>query len=323
MDNKNDNSYPPEKQDRFSDSDNMPSMKSDPAALMSFEQPDYNNGQEDEGERGLFSSSHSRPQQQQQQQYPPASYSQSGPPGGGYQQQQGGYPQQQGGGYPQQQGGYPQQQGGGYPQQQGGYPQQQGGYPQQQGGYPQQQGGGYPQQQGGVAPPPSSISIPLINPKSIPSGFTQSMPEGLYMLARRPNTIKKDKWSEFIRQLNEQLSKAPGSVTQGITDHWIVNLVTLGVAGMTRDMYKSRVQSKSMELVESYNRAEFSEWGIRVLLDAIDTTGDHQLDDSNKGGLYGSRRRLDRHERHMERKAERMGAPSASITLVLVISRSE
>ncbi|KAJ2403047.1 hypothetical protein GGI23_000266 [Coemansia sp. RSA 2559] len=303
MDNKHDNSYPPEKQDHFSGPGNMPSMRSDSSALMSFDQPDSHNGQEEAGERGFFSSGHSR-QQQQQQPYPPASYSQPGPPGGGY-QQQGGYPQQQGG---YQQGGYQQ---GGY--QQGSY-QQQGAYPQQQGGYPQQQGGG-------VAPPPSSISIPLINPKSISSGFTQSMPEGLYMLARRPNTIKRDKWSEFIRQLNEQLAKSPGSVTQGITDHWIVNLVTLGVAGMTRDMYKSRVQTKSMELVECYNRAEFAEWGIRVLLDAIDTAGDHPPEDAahKAGGLHGGRGwRQDKHER----RAERMGVSSSNVTLVLVISRS-
>ncbi|KAJ2216937.1 hypothetical protein EV179_000972 [Coemansia sp. RSA 487] len=319
------------------------SLQAGPAAPMyngSSEHLGNNNGQVSMDERGFQGGGYTG---QQQQPYPPTSYSPSGPPppphGGGYpSSSSGGYPPASS--YPSQQGGYPSQQGGYPPQQyQGdGYPPPSSGAPPSYGVYsppgapPQQQHQGMylppgtappPPPPAGGPPPPSSIRLPLINPHSISSGFTISMPEGLYMLARRPNAINKDKWLEFIRQLNEQLTKSPGSLTQGITEHWVINLATLGVAGMARDMYKSRVQTKAMELVECYNRAEFASWGIRVLLDALDT---NETASAVYHGDHSGRRRfedrMDHRMKRSEQRAERR-ASSSNVTLVLVISRSD
>ncbi|KAJ2212797.1 hypothetical protein IW140_005662 [Coemansia sp. RSA 1813] len=331
MDNRS-NAPPSPKKGSLPGSD-IPSQQEDPIAPMhngSSKHVGINNGHESIDVRGLQGGSYT---EQQQQLHPPASYSSSGPPPPHH---GGEYPSPPSGGYLPASSSYPlqQYQGGGYPPPSSGAPPEYGVYsspevPQQQHQYQYQHQHQHQQQHQGVysppgtAPPPSSICLPLINPRSISSGFTITMPEGLYLLARRPNAINKDMWVEFIRKLNEQLEKSPGSITRGITDHWIIALATLGVAGMARDMIKSKVQSKAMELVECYNRAEFASWGIRVLLDVLDTDEKapvkyHSTHSIRRRFENRMNRRMERDERREERRAS-----SSDDTLVLVISRSD
>ncbi|KAJ2257790.1 hypothetical protein GGH98_000586 [Coemansia sp. RSA 454] len=244
----------------------------------------------DDGERGLFSSNHgpSSSQQQQQQQYPPQNSQQLYQPQNSQQQ----YPPQNS----QQQ--YPSQ----YQQQNP--PQYQELYTQ-----PQQQYNSYQNNSGYNGPAPSTepIHLSLINPQRPNSGFSSAFPERLRALARSP--IDHAKWLHFIQELNGVLAKAPGSVTNGVTDFWIVRLATLGMSTHARNMYSDRVFNNAMELVEKYNQLLFAQSGLVARLKVV--TGM-----SSRNSSYGSNeghnnahgrvqeRREDRRERHNENESK-------------------
>ncbi|KAJ2359127.1 hypothetical protein GGF43_000293 [Coemansia sp. RSA 2618] len=294
-------------------------------------------------ERG-FNEPSSRPPPQQQQfgnngGYPPPQQS-SYPPQ--YNNNGGGYPppqnQQQFGGN----GGYPpsnqyqQQQppqynnnGGGYPSQQqqqynnGGYPSQQ---PQQynNGGYPSQQQQQQQQQQrppqynsndsscGASSSPPEPIYLPLINSLRPQNGFSQSIPERIHTLARRP--IDSAKWTQFITELNETLRKVPGTLAKGATNFWLANVVTLGIAHRAGEMYKDKVFNNAMEVVEKYNRVEFAQFGIRAQLVVVK---DEAVVEQGCGSHAAHNRRYERRQHRRERRGEANEA-----TLELVIDRA-
>ncbi|KAJ2525347.1 hypothetical protein GGI11_000098 [Coemansia sp. RSA 2049] len=294
----------------------------------------------------------SKQQQQQQQSYPPYSSSSSSsspypggypPSGGGGAPYSSGYPPQSYGGYPPSQqygngnngGGYHGHQGPGNSPPYGVYPppqhspqaQYQAGGPSNYYNNNNSNNQGPPSHQAGAGTPspPTPIRLHLVNPKSIPSGFTVVMPEGIYMLARRPNKVDKEKWGEFVRQLNEELAKSPGSLAHGLSSYWIVNLATLGVASIAREALKSKALNKSLKLAELYNRAEFATWGIHV---TIDVTVDHPsaaATDSaggSSGGLLSIGHRENRAARRAERRrSEEHAVPDILVTLV--ISRSD
>ncbi|KAJ2658441.1 hypothetical protein IWW48_004021 [Coemansia sp. RSA 1200] len=335
----------------------------------------YGQGSADSGD-GARGGNFFGSQQNQQQPYPPYSSSSSSspyqggyPPSGGGAPYSSGYPPQSFGGYPPPPGatsssGYPPQHhgnGNGNGDSSGGYHNHQGpGIPPSYGVYPPQQHSPHVQQQAGGPsnyynsnpgplhhagagnpPPPTSIRLQLINPKSIPSGFTVVMPEGIYVLARRPNKIDKEKWGEFIRQLNEELAKSPGSLAHSVSTHWIVNLATLGVASIAREALKSKALNKSLKLAECYNRAEFATWGIRVTVDVTvdpasvataaaaagaDCAGGSSsaINSSSNGGMLSVGHRENRAARRAERRSEdRNHQIAPDILVTLVISRSD
>ncbi|KAJ2693972.1 hypothetical protein GGH99_000906 [Coemansia sp. RSA 1285] len=297
----------------------------------------------------------SKQQQQQQQPYPPYSSSSASsspypggyPPSGGGAPYSSGYPPQSYGGYPPSQqygngnngGGYHGHQGPGNSPPYGVYPPPQHSQSpplaQYQAGGPSNyynnnsnnnnQGPPNHQVGAGTPSPPTPIRLHLVNPKSIPSGFTVVMPEGIYMLARRPNKVDKEKWGEFVRQLNEELAKSPGSLAHGLSSYWIVNLATLGVASIAREALKSKALSKSLKLAEFYNRAEFATWGIRVTIDvALDHASVAATDSAggSSGGLLSIGHRENRAARRAERRrSEEHAVPDILVTLV--ISRSD
>ncbi|KAI9502685.1 hypothetical protein BX070DRAFT_235725 [Coemansia spiralis] len=150
-------------------------------------------------------------------------------------------------------------------------------------------------------------------------GFTMAIPERLFTLARRPQMVDRGMWTEFMRKLNEILAKAPGTVTNGIADFWVIQLATLGIAPIARNMYQNKVQGKATELAEQYNRAEFSQWGIRVHLDVLPiNNGNNHEEGSSAHGQQGLM--LGSHERRAQKRADRNTAPE--VTLELVISKS-
>ncbi|KAJ2317312.1 hypothetical protein IWW52_003193 [Coemansia sp. RSA 2704] len=135
------------------------------------------------------------------------------------------------------------------------------------------------------------IRLRLINPSRPQSGFSRATPERLHALARRP--INTNKWTLFIEELNAALEKVPGSLANNVADFWVVSLVTLGMSAHARDMYADRQYNKVSEVVEKYNRAEFTEYGI-----------------------HGFDRRNERYERRQQARR-----PEA-VTLELVIERA-
>ncbi|KAJ2826351.1 hypothetical protein IWW50_002404 [Coemansia erecta] len=271
--------------------------------------------------------------------YPPSNqYQQQQPPqynsnGSGYPSQQQQPPQynNNGGGYPSQQQQPPQynNNGGGYPSQQQQPPQYNnngGGYPSQQ---PQQYNNGeYPSQQqqqqrppqyssndsscGASSSPPEPIYLPLINSLRPQNGFSQSIPKRIHTLARRP--IDSAKWTQFITELNETLHKVPGTLVKGVTNCWLTNLVTLGIAHRAGEMYKDKVFNNAMEVVEKYNRVEFAQFGIRAQLVVVK---DEAVVEQECGSHAAHNRMYEKRQHRRERRGEANEA-----TLELVIDRA-
>ncbi|KAJ2065301.1 hypothetical protein GGI17_000353 [Coemansia sp. S146] len=160
------------------------------------------------------------------------------------------------------------------------------------------------------------ICLTLLNPRMISSGFTMVMPDGLHRLAPRP--VDPAKWTLFMQELNETLRKAPGTITQEVTDFWLVHVATLGIAGHARNMFQSRVEGKAAAIVERYNRAEFAAWGIRVHFDVVTVT---DVDGSGPPVVVinqaGGRRREERRQRRDDRRST-----ANKNTLELVIERA-
>ncbi|KAJ2477674.1 hypothetical protein IWW56_004194 [Coemansia sp. RSA 2131] len=255
----------------------------DPAQSQSEYQDVY-----DDGERGLFSSSNQGPSSSQQQQYPPQHNQQQYPPQNTQQQ----YPSQ-------------------YQQQDP--PQYQELYIQHQ----QQQYSNYQNNlsNGGPAPLTEPIYLSLINPMRPNSGFSSAFPERLRALARGP--IDHAKWLQFIQELNSILSKAPGSVTNGVADFWIVRLATLGMATHARNMYSDRVFNNAMELVEKYNQLVFAQSGLAARLKVVsDMTSSNASCNSNGGHNDAHARVQERRENRRERHYD-----NESKSLELVIDR--
>ncbi|KAJ2247382.1 hypothetical protein GGI13_005065 [Coemansia sp. RSA 455] len=160
------------------------------------------------------------------------------------------------------------------------------------------------------------ICLTLLNPRMISSGFTMVMPDGVHRLAPRP--VDPAKWTLFMQELNDTLRKAPGTIAQEVSDFWLVNLATLGMAGHARNMFQSRVEGKAAAIVEKYNRAEFATWGIRVHFDVITVT---DVDGSGPSVVVVNQAGRHRREDRRQRRDDRRGAANGS-TLELVIERA-
>ncbi|KAJ1828779.1 hypothetical protein LPJ56_000878 [Coemansia sp. RSA 2599] len=123
-------------------------------------------------------------------------------------------------------------------------------------------------------PPPQptpAIRLALLNPRKLSSGFSQSQPSQLAQLATSP--IDPTTWTNFITEINETLHKAPGTLLKGVTNFWLVNLVSLGMSSHLREMYRSRVEAKAVDVIERYNRTVFASWGIRASFDVVPVGG--------------------------------------------------
>ncbi|KAJ2879939.1 hypothetical protein H4R27_005019 [Coemansia aciculifera] len=160
------------------------------------------------------------------------------------------------------------------------------------------------------------ICLTLLNPRMISSGFTAVMPDGLHRLAPRP--VDPAKWTLFMQELNDTLRKAPGTITQEVTDFWLVHVATLGIAGHARNMFQSRVEGKAAAIVERYNRAEFAAWGIRVHFDVVAVT---DVDGSGPSVVVINQAGRRRREERRQRRDDRRGAGNSN-TLELVIERA-
>ncbi|KAJ2711271.1 hypothetical protein H4R23_006408, partial [Coemansia sp. Cherry 401B] len=173
---------------------------------------------------------------------------------------------------------------------------------------------------GSNAAPAGPIRLRLINPSRPQSGFSQAMPERLHALARRP--IDRAKWSDFMKELNDTLAKAPGSFTNGLSKYWITQVATLGVSGLASNLYADRVLNQAMEVVEKYNRAEFAEYGIVAHLRPA-KGGEGEGDDGSRACGGAQSRHEIRRERIQEKKREKEQRRSQGIaTLELVIERA-
>ncbi|KAJ2146520.1 hypothetical protein IW136_000543 [Coemansia sp. RSA 678] len=244
-------------------------------------QSEYQDPSYEDGERGLFSSNHGpSSSQQQQQQYSPQNSQQQYPPQNSQQQ----YPPQN--------------------SQQQNPPQYQELYAQPQQEYTSYQ---HNSNYNGPASSTEPIYLSLINPQRPSSGFSSAFPERLRTLARGP--IDHTKWLQFIQELNSVLAKAPGSVTNGVTDFWIVRLATLGMSTHARNMYSDRVFNNAMELVEKYNRLVFAQSGLVARLKVVANTASSNYsygsnDGHNNAHGRAQERREDRRERHNENESK-------------------
>ncbi|KAJ2303626.1 hypothetical protein IWW55_002830 [Coemansia sp. RSA 2706] len=166
------------------------------------------------------------------------------------------------------------------------------------------------------------IRLRLINSSRPQSGFSRATPERLHALARRP--INTNKWTLFIEELNAALEKVPGSLANNVADFWVVSLVTLGMSAHARDMYADRQYNKVSEVVEKYNRAEFTEYGIVARFemtrhehhDSCEHSGNHSHCTHSDYAQHGFDRRNERYERRQQARR-----PEA-VTLELVIERA-
>ncbi|KAJ2780772.1 hypothetical protein GGI15_003423 [Coemansia interrupta] len=156
---------------------------------------------------------------------------------------------------------------------------------------PQQQHQFQQQQQG--TPPVQNIRLKLINPRQL--GFSALAPQTLRQLA--PSATEAT-WSQFISEINEQLHHAPGALAKGVTNFWLVNLVTLGLSSHAREMYRSRVESKAAVIVERYNATVFGGWGIRVGFDGVPLRAPQS--GSSSHAEYDRRRRRERRDERDE-----------------------
>ncbi|KAJ2003681.1 hypothetical protein GGI04_002882 [Coemansia thaxteri] len=152
------------------------------------------------------------------------------------------------------------------------------------------------------------------------SGFSMVMPDRLHQLTRRP--IEPSQWTSFMQELNDILRKSPGALAQGVTDFWLVNIATLGLAWTARNMYQSRVEGKATEAVERYNRAEFSAWGIRARFEVVPL-----CDVATNLSSAVASSRMSRHDRRQMRRGQQgplgnSGATLQTSTLELVIERT-
>ncbi|KAI8319646.1 hypothetical protein GQ54DRAFT_30454 [Martensiomyces pterosporus] len=112
------------------------------------------------------------------------------------------------------------------------------------------------------------VYIGLLNSQQISSGFSLAIPDSLRTLPTR-QPFSGEQWTRFIRELNETLHRAPGTMTKGLTDFWLVRTATLGMATRATSMYQSHVENRATAVVESWNRMVFAPWGIHVTLEAI------------------------------------------------------
>ncbi|KAJ2356796.1 hypothetical protein GGF43_001852, partial [Coemansia sp. RSA 2618] len=138
--------------------------------------------------------------------------------------------------------------------------------------------------------PVEPIRLSLVNPQRPQNGFTTVVPERLHMLAHGP--IDDTKWSQFIHELNEILAKAPGTVTNGVADFWLVKIATLGTVEHARDMYKDRVFNKATAVVEKYNIGDFAKCGIAVHLKIVHGG---RSDTSDASCAYGKDKKSEKH----------------------------
>ncbi|KAJ2636500.1 hypothetical protein GGF40_002958 [Coemansia sp. RSA 1286] len=148
---------------------------------------------------------------------------------------------------------------------------------------PQQQQSPYmppPQQQQHSHPHPiQPIRLALLNPRQLSSGFPLTQPSSLNHMCTTP--ISSNVWSGFITELNEVLHKAPGTLAKGVTNFWLVSLVSLGMSGHLREMYQSRVEGKATDIVERYNRTSFATLGIKAVFDVVPVAGGVQGQSAN------------------------------------------
>ncbi|KAJ2854900.1 hypothetical protein J3B02_002451 [Coemansia erecta] len=120
-----------------------------------------------------------------------------------------------------------------------------------------------------TAVPP--IRLALLNPRKLSSGFSITQPSTLAQLASNP--IDSATWTRFITEVNDTLHKAPGTLAKGVTNFWLVSLVTLGMSSHFREMYRSRVEAKAVDVLERYNQTVFASWGIRATFDIVPVGG--------------------------------------------------
>ncbi|KAJ2237937.1 hypothetical protein H4R99_000658 [Coemansia sp. RSA 1722] len=136
-----------------------------------------------------------------------------------------------------------------------------------------------PQQQQQNSHPIQPIRLALLNPRQLSSGFPLTQPSSLNHMCTTP--ISSNVWSGFITELNEVLHKAPGTLAKGVTNFWLVSLVSLGMSGHLREMYQSRVEGKATDIVERYNRTSFATLGIKAVFDVVPVAGGVQGQSAN------------------------------------------
>ncbi|KAJ2851053.1 hypothetical protein IWW36_001400 [Coemansia brasiliensis] len=127
-----------------------------------------------------------------------------------------------------------------------------------------------------MRPPPHSasdtqpISIPLVNPLKPQNGFSMAVPPRLKakLQAAKEGLLT---WDTFMQELNEVMSKIPGSMVKGIAGFGLVRLATLGISSKSYGMYENHVVDKGMDVVEKYNCDKFAALGISVSLRAVDS----------------------------------------------------
>ncbi|KAJ1748400.1 hypothetical protein LPJ79_004558 [Coemansia sp. RSA 1821] len=127
---------------------------------------------------------------------------------------------------------------------------------------------------------PGSINIPLINPLKPQNGFSMAVPPSLKTKLQASGGI--ETWKTFIQELNEVLSKIPGSVVKGIAGFGLVKLATLGISKKSYGAYQSHVVDKGMDLVERYNCDKFSAMGLVVHLNVADSEAKSACNDCSK-----------------------------------------
>lgn len=170
---------------------------------------------------------------------------------------------------------------------------------------------GLPPQQAGAAAnsyDPAFFRLYLLNPQDVSSGFSMSPPAAIRSLPQSDQAVAT--WTDFMRELNQVLSKFPGTVVREIAEFWLFNLVTLGMATHAQNMYKSKIKSRAARLIECYNRAQFANLGIRGHLDVVQV------------GNGSNRRRQQQQQQQGPFQSHSGSDDDDDYTMVLVFERS-
>ncbi|KAJ2186072.1 hypothetical protein EV181_003515, partial [Coemansia sp. RSA 532] len=97
------------------------------------------------------------------------------------------------------------------------------------------------------------------------------------------------KWTQFVQELNGVLAKMPGSLVNNVADFCIINMATLGMVSHVRDMYNDHVFNRAMQVVEKYNRIDFTQFGISARLRVIKDMSVEEYDTYNLNSAIDTR----------------------------------